>query len=121
MSRLRIVGLLIVALLVSGGVAAWSRPAAKLPFRWSTFRSGRKGYWSVRIIYPVFGGGSPLARTANAELATWARSQGERFDREMRELFRTQPRPHDPYPFNAAPAVALATPALISLYFHTDT
>src|SRR5439155_26298955 len=58
-------------------------------------------------------------RTANAELAAWARSEGERFGRELRVQFRSQPRPHDPYPFTAAPAVTLATPTLISVYFHT--
>jgi hypothetical protein len=120
MIQLRIAGPLAFGLLAIAGGAAWSRPAVSLPIRWSTFRTGRTGYWNARIVYPVFGGPSALARTANATLAAWARSEGERFGRELREQFRSQPRPREPYPFRATPAVSLASPTLISVYFRTE-
>jgi hypothetical protein len=96
---------------------ARSAPAA-LPFR--TIRADLSGRdWSAADVYPRFGGGAPVALLAN-QLVRREVAVAAKFGRDAAAQFKSLGPPTAPYYYDAAATVALASPALVSVYFSAE-
>ncbi|MCC6483492.1 MAG: DUF3298 and DUF4163 domain-containing protein [Armatimonadetes bacterium] len=97
----------------------WAAPApGQIPVTWKTLSAQKKGQWTAKIVYPRFGGDSPLAITANKTLEEASRKALDEFRTEAEENFDSRTAVAA-FETESLTVLSVATEQIISLYIRT--